>query len=392
MEIDYCVIDVETTIRNKSVGDFPGSPFWPANHIWLAGAKNAGDMLIAKHPFYDAFIDFIGYADTWVGQNLAFDMHYMSRLWEPTIDSMVSNLRIFDTQMAEFILSGQSIRGASLDELAAAYGGTLKDDRLKDMWKAGVQTEDIDDDIIIPYLEKDLENTELVFLAQCKRIDERGIWPLVWAMMDSRLATWEMERNGIHFLKERAMERANEELAELEKLKSSLVDMVKHRFPTGFWTSINLGSSQQIAALLFGGEVAYTVRRPVVDDDGYEYVYKTGKKKGMVKERNEKDIGTVRDFGVKPKEDWKTKTGHSTNDDVLKEVIQKEKGEVSEFLTGLIEVRNKEKQISTYLLGYSELTWPDGMIRTRYNHTRIPTGRLSSSSPNLQNITRKRDD
>jgi DNA polymerase I len=56
------------------------------------------------------------------------------------------------------------------------------------------------------------------------------------------------------------------------------------------------------------------------------------------------------------------------------------------LVTALLEYRELEKLRSTYVDGYLPLIAPDGRIRTRFNQMAATTGRLSSDSPNLQNI------
>jgi len=56
------------------------------------------------------------------------------------------------------------------------------------------------------------------------------------------------------------------------------------------------------------------------------------------------------------------------------------------LVTALLEYRELEKLRSTYVDGYLPLIDPDGRIRTRFNQMAATTGRLSSDSPNLQNI------
>jgi DNA polymerase I len=56
------------------------------------------------------------------------------------------------------------------------------------------------------------------------------------------------------------------------------------------------------------------------------------------------------------------------------------------LVTALLEYRELEKLRSTYVDGYLPLIDIDGRIRTRFNQMAATTGRLSSDSPNLQNI------
>jgi len=76
----------------------------------------------------------------------------------------------------------------------------------------------------------------------------------------------------------------------------------------------------------------------------------------------------------------KTSTGKpSTDASVLKKLDHP-------LVTALLEYRELEKLRSTYVDGYLPLIDGDGRIRTRFNQMAATTGRLSSDSPNLQNI------
>ncbi|OUP45499.1 DNA polymerase I [Pseudoflavonifractor sp. An187] len=77
----------------------------------------------------------------------------------------------------------------------------------------------------------------------------------------------------------------------------------------------------------------------------------------------------------------KTKTGYSTNAEVL-EKLQYQHPIVSLVL----EYRQLTKLNSTYVEGLSKVIAGDGRIHTSFQNTVTATGRLSSTEPNLQNI------
>ena len=81
----------------------------------------------------------------------------------------------------------------------------------------------------------------------------------------------------------------------------------------------------------------------------------------------------------------KTKTGWSTNADVLEKL--KDHPLVADVLT----YRQYAKLKSTYADGLLKLIDPDGRIRTSFQMTVTATGRLSSTEPNLQNIPTRTD-
>lgn len=77
----------------------------------------------------------------------------------------------------------------------------------------------------------------------------------------------------------------------------------------------------------------------------------------------------------------KTKTGYSTNI----EVLEKLRGQ-HPIIESIMEYRQLTKLKSTYADGLLKVIGPDGRIHTSFQMTVTATGRLSSTEPNLQNI------
>ena len=83
----------------------------------------------------------------------------------------------------------------------------------------------------------------------------------------------------------------------------------------------------------------------------------------------------------------RTKTGYSTDADVLERLAQS-----YELPKRLLGYREKAKLKSTYVDALPDLIHPETkVIHTSFNQTTTSTGRLSSSEPNLQNIPIKTD-
>jgi DNA polymerase-1 len=81
----------------------------------------------------------------------------------------------------------------------------------------------------------------------------------------------------------------------------------------------------------------------------------------------------------------KTKTGYSTNIEVLERLIDKHP-----IIREIIKYRELTKLKSTYADGLLKVIAPDGRIHTNFQMTVTATGRLSSTEPNLQNIPIRR--
>ena len=77
----------------------------------------------------------------------------------------------------------------------------------------------------------------------------------------------------------------------------------------------------------------------------------------------------------------KTKTGYSTNVDVLNKLKNEHP-----IIPAILEYRQLSKLLSTYVEGLLSYVAEDGRIHSHFNQTVTATGRLSSTEPNLQNI------
>ena len=82
----------------------------------------------------------------------------------------------------------------------------------------------------------------------------------------------------------------------------------------------------------------------------------------------------------------KTKTGYSTNADVLEKLKNKHP-----VIPAIMDYRMLTKLKSTYADGLIKVIGEDGRIRTTFQNLVTATGRLSSTEPNLQNIPVRTD-
>ena len=77
----------------------------------------------------------------------------------------------------------------------------------------------------------------------------------------------------------------------------------------------------------------------------------------------------------------KTKSGYSTNAEVLEELADKHP-----IVRLVLEYRTLTKLSSTYVDGLLKEVEPDGRVRSVFKQTETRTGRISSTEPNMQNI------
>jgi DNA polymerase I-like protein with 3'-5' exonuclease and polymerase domains len=324
-----------------------------------------------------------------VGQNIKFDLHYLMK----EINSFRKNLHdyvIWDTALAEYILTGQQSKFMHLNDLAAKYGGTLKDENIKEYWEAGVSTEDIPEEEILPYLQNDVWNTEKVFLAQWEKAKSLGMIPLLTTQMSALLATTEMEFNGMYFDIRMAHELAEDVSDELKDVTQYLVDAMAE---AGI-EDPNPSSNEQISCYIFGGFQKYEQVRKIVDEEGNYVRFKSGAKKGEVKTKKFVDFKPIdAKITSTPQKDWETQKADvfKTGDEIIRKLLSVPNLKTPDahlFLRQLLKYRELTKDLNTYYIGYSKLFWPhDQCIHGKLQHNATNTGRLSSSQPNLQNLS-----
>lgn len=118
------------------------------------------------------------------------------------------------------------------------------------------------------------------------------------------------------------------------------------------------------------GEKINTLTKSIYESVGYEFNINSPKQLG---------IALFEDLHLPCKK--KTKTGYSTNAEVLEGLINEHP-----CISQILEYRSLSKLKSTYCDGLLKVIEPDGRIHTRFNQVETRTGRISSLEPNLQNI------
>ena len=359
------ILDVETTISNK------GNPFDTTNKLVTIGCKWLDNPAEVWYDGWHNVDYYIKEADLLVGFNIKFDLHWLRKAG---ID--ISNIRVWDCQIAEFLLESQRNPYPSLNKACEKYGLPLKYDKVKlDYWEKGVDTDSIPEDILSEYLKQDLVLTEEVYKRQVQEFEAKPeLYRLFKLQCLDLLVLEEMEWNGILFSTEDATDEATRLQKELENLTEELNHFVNY-------APVNWNSNDHVSAVLYGGNVTVDDRIPIG-------IFKSGEKKGQVRF---KKIEKVYEFPrlVEPLKGTETvKEGYwKVNNDVLRSVkLTKEAKKIVELLGKYSEI---EKLCNTYLLGWTKLiqkkNWKHNMIHGNLNQTTVVTGRLSSTQPNLQN-------
>ncbi|MFH1772718.1 MAG: DNA polymerase I [Candidatus Omnitrophota bacterium] len=118
-------------------------------------------------------------------------------------------------------------------------------------------------------------------------------------------------------------------------------------------------------------------------DEIKKEIFKEAKKEFNINSPKQLQAVLFEDLKIKPIK--KTKTGYSTNEDVLQKLSAKHL-----IARLLLEYRQLYKLMTTYIEPLKEhIRIHNGRLHAAFNQTATQTGRLSSSSPNLQSIPQK---
>ena len=117
-------------------------------------------------------------------------------------------------------------------------------------------------------------------------------------------------------------------------------------------------------------EMVEETQQMIYDDAGHEFNISSPKQLGNV---------LFEELGLPAKK--KTKSGYSTNAEVLEELRNQ-----APIVDNVLKYRQYTKLNSTYVVGLLDKIAPDGRIHTSFKQTETRTGRISSTEPNMQNI------
>ena len=365
------VIDVETTISNK------GNPFDNSNKCVMVGT-----LTDFSHPITRTIdpqtIEELQYqidtASILIGFNIKFDLHWLRR-----IGINISKIKIWDCQIAEYLLNNQKTPYPSLDEAAEKYGFNKKLDIVKtEYWDKGIDTDQVPLNILSSYLSQDLVLTQQVYEKQKQLLQETTLLPIFRLQCSDLLVLEEIEWNGILFNTLKAREKAKEIKVELQEIYSTLQEILGG-------VPFNINSNDHVSCILYGGIIVDYIRIPVG-------LYKSGNKIGQTRYKIiTKEYIFPRLVEPLPKTEVKKPIGSPeywlVNDTVLRKLkLNKEAKRIVDLIKQHSEL---DKLSGTYLEGWSNLidsmNWEPNMIHGTLNQCVAVTGRLSSTKPNLQN-------
>ena len=152
----------------------------------------------------------------------------------------------------------------------------------------------------------------------------------------------------------------------LENIELPLTEVLASMEDTGI--CIDKNGVEEFGTYL--SEMIEETQQMVYDDAGHEFNIASPKQLGTV---------LFEEMGLPAKK--KTKSGYSTNAEVLEELRND-----APIVDNVLKYRQYTKLNSTYVVGLLDKIAPDGRIHTWFRQTETRTGRISSTEPNMQNI------
>ena len=263
-----------------------------------------------------------------VGQNIKYDLvvllHYGLRVRGP----------IFDTMIAHYLINPEMRHNMDiLAETYLSYTPVSIEELIGKKGKNQGNMRDVPVEKVVRYAGEDADITwqlSEIFKPALEKVGAEELYRDIEAPLIPVLA--DMEVSGVKLDREALDEIAVDLKKEIDETEKKIFEIAGHEF--------NGGSPKQLGVVLFD-------EMNIVD---------------------------------KPK---KTKSGqYSTSEDVLSKIE-----DAHEIVPLVLDYRSTTKLLSTYVEALPELVHPKtGRIHTTFNQAVAATGRLSSTSPNLQNI------
>jgi DNA polymerase I-like protein with 3'-5' exonuclease and polymerase domains len=379
MAMRPCAIDVETTARSpdypkKKGGKVFGAwPFYAANEVVQIGICET----LGKDTFSGEVLrEDVGFVDSEAilcTHNGKFDFHYI-RKSSPRFFAQLMGQPVWDTQIAEYIITGQMHQMASLDELALKYGQEVKDEEVKEHFKSGGGADTIDPKTLHEYLMGDITATRNIAQMQMAKCSPEQV-RLILQMGEAMKAACEMEWNGFQVDTAQLDGLGMDYRLEIDRIEANLQENLADFYdvPT---EAINVHSLDLWRMFIFGGKYTFKWKT-------YDGFYKTGDRAGQPKPKNVTKEHEDKEPILDPTKAVKTPSGEYAMDESILGSRELDHPWCKKYL----ELKKLSKLLNTYVNNILDncAASHDGRLHHNLNLTTASTGRTSCSDPNMQN-------
>ena len=444
------ILDLETTVQRFD-GKIDNSPFNPDNRCVSAHFHFLGEPVqnLVFHHNEKAIPDSpalmrsaLEAADVIVCHNAKFDVMWLTEM------GFHIPPRVYCTMIGEYVLAKGQRQELSLKATAERRNVTRKKSDLVDgLFRSGTGFEAMPLETVLEYAEADVVSCGEIYQAQLEDFDtdkNKSMMNIVDLMNEMLLFLVEIERNGIK-IDAKALEDLKIEFTvehkQLSQRLNDIVDMVMGDTP------INLNSGADMTKVVYSREVidrnvhqrvwnigvgangkplypprmnasefarAVRATTTIIQKtdalccdvcDGRGKIHKFKKDGDPFKNQNScpscggvgaffKPNGKAAGLRLNPEDaSYASINGFKTDKTTIKSLIKQaelKKNDIAiEFLTKMSRLNALSTYLDSFIKGIETWTRPDGILHTQFNQCITATGRLSSTTPNLQNMPKR---
>lgn len=222
--IPWHTVDLETTNKDK------GDPRHPLNRIVMACCDGNTGPDIEDEGFASEPV-------VLVAHNAKFELGWLLRY-----DYDLSNILVWDTMIAEYVLAGNRDWDLSLDATAQRYGLPGKEPIIDAMMKAGICPSEMPERWLKERVEYDVRTTEKIARMQYSALKEKGLLPVFFTRCIMTPVLAAIEQIGMRLDEGRVRDEYHKQVQIRDDAHEALAAV------TG---GINMRSRPQLAAYLY---------------------------------------------------------------------------------------------------------------------------------------------
>ncbi|MFA5132731.1 MAG: DNA polymerase [Candidatus Paceibacterota bacterium] len=397
MEVSAFSVDIET-----SGLDYRNSDILSIQFSWQPGVGITipWNIVVESKVVYDLLKQVLSRKDAVkVGTNLKFDIQHLAKakiaIAPPIHDIMLAD-SLIDENAIDHKLETMILRMTDMGE----YWSELEKYKLQIMAEKKIKEEDfsyalLPKPVLYLYGAKDTDGTFRIYLQQLKELNRQGLTEFFERYsMPFMPVLAEMEYRGVKVDRDRAFVMLKEQEKLMEELSAKTLEdenVKKYEEFRSRKAKEELKEHRKKSKTLvsrFPDENVYVEERIKKMGDKWHDEYRFNpNSSAQMKELFFDMLGLVPVKMTKPKKGSNAKPQPSTDKDVMEVIAERDQISLAILMR---EYALVSKFVTNFMRPVYELSEFDGRIHTNYIQTDVVTGRLSSRSPNLQNMSRDR--
>lgn len=390
----FCGFDLETTISSSIHG--PDGKFHENDFVTVIYGNSTTSVKAEhnengyKRRLPQECLSIILGSEVLIGHNIKFDLNYIWNNNPEIHEWLYKGGQIWDTQLVEYLISGQRHQYPSLAEVQKIrLGIKVKKDRISRLFKLGIGADKIIKAknrckrlyrLYTVYCIDDVVTVLNIFKEQVSRAKSLNMMPIIKLYNKYLLSIISMENNGLFIDVLRAEKTQRDFYLEHVNELNKAIKVCEHLWPIEMH-KFNPNSNKDASLILFGGIGKYSVK----EQTG---VFKNGNHKFS---NIEKEI-SIKGFELNPvfySENTKNDGIYKKDKEVISKIYSESNNPlVKEYCDHMQTAAKYRHMCSTYIKAFIDRS-VNGILHPNINNTATITSRLSSSAPNIQNLPKR---